>query len=184
MTTPLQTSIQERSFDSPSQSRSQVDKAPYGMNLTQAEEMTLQRAFDVFCNGKEYLVVGDLKEVFDELLTESSNQKASIRSRSLQRLSDRLASLEAYQRLSRAQYLALFVPEPKEDPIQHLFQLFDIENKGYIDVEDLTRVAAELGEAEITDDELQDMIDRYATDGRVTLQQFQSMLEQKLFTEI
>jgi len=41
-----------------------------------------------------------------------------------------------------------------------VFRLFDIEGKGYITVDDLERVAIELGEHDMTMEEIHEMIDR------------------------
>ena len=51
--------------------------------------------------------------------------------------------------------------DTKED-IMHVFNLFDHDASGKITIEDLRRVAEELGE-EITDDELRNMISRADT---------------------
>lgn len=194
MSMTLQSSIVERSFDSPSSHENVQDTVnkslvhpKMAMNLTKAEEASLQRAFDLFSEGRGYIVVGELRDILDELVEEEVTndiKDGTIRSRNLKRLSDQLQSLEAYQHLSREEYLQLFLPDKNQNPMQHLFELFDIDKKGYIHVQDLQRVAEELGESDLSSDELQEMIDRYATDGRVNIEQFQSMLEQKLFQEI
>jgi Ca2+-binding EF-hand superfamily protein len=42
----------------------------------------------------------------------------------------------------------------------HVFRLFDLDGKGYITIQDLERVASELGEHDMTREELEDMIKR------------------------
>jgi Ca2+-binding EF-hand superfamily protein len=53
----------------------------------------------------------------------------------------------------------------------HVFELFDIDGKGYILVQDLERVANELGEQDMTREELEEMIERARSKqkGKVTL---------------
>ena len=84
----------------------------------------------------------------------------------------------------------------------YVFSLFDIDNKGYITVDDLERVAMYLGEQDMTREELAEMIDRGRTssgtgggeadseddeggggagDGRVTLAQFTNIMTTKLY---
>jgi len=52
----------------------------------------------------------------------------------------------------------LTTEEDTNSEVHSAFQLFDVDDKGYINVRDLRRVAAELGE-DIKDDELQEMIE-------------------------
>lgn len=54
--------------------------------------------------------------------------------------------------------------DPK-DEILRAFGLFDTENKGYIDLDDLRRVARELGEG-LEEDELNAMIEEFDLDGK------------------
>lgn len=66
---------------------------------------------------------------------------------------------------------------------QHVFDLFDVDGKGYVTVEDLRRVALELGENDMTMDELQEMIDRARSkkSGKVTLKEFSKIMTVNLF---
>lgn len=54
--------------------------------------------------------------------------------------------------------------DPREE-IERAFELFDSEQKGYIDFEDLKRVARELGETGLEEDELRAMIDEFDLEG-------------------
>ena len=87
----------------------------------------------------------------------------------------------------------------------YVFSLFDIDNKGYITVEDLQRVAMYLGEQDMTRDELMEMIERGCNanstssigggseggndddesgseqEKRVTLEQFTNIMTTKLY---
>jgi len=71
-----------------------------------------------------------------------------------------------------------------EEEIRLAFQLFDPEQKGTITLQDLRRVARELGEA-MTDDELQAMIEEFDQDGdgSIDINEFALIMKQtRLFT--
>ena len=55
--------------------------------------------------------------------------------------------------------------DPREE-IERAFELFDAENKGYIDLEDLKRVARELGETGLEEEELRAMVEEFDLEGR------------------
>jgi Ca2+-binding EF-hand superfamily protein len=76
----------------------------------------------------------------------------------------------------------LTTAEAEASPAARVFRLMDVDGKGYIDVKDLQRVAADLGEA-MEEDELEEMIARAASmpEGRVTLADLEAVLHQKLF---
>jgi Ca2+-binding EF-hand superfamily protein len=64
----------------------------------------------------------------------------------------------------------------------HVFRLFDLDGKGYIDLQDLQRVALELGEHDMTHDELHEMMERAANSkGKVSLEDFTRMMTMNLF---
>lgn len=98
-------------------------------------------------------------------------------------------ALETLQRLptdgtlSMAEFTSLFSNKKDMDEMQRVFCLFDVENKGYIELKDLKRIAEELGEA-MAIDELQDMVDRADPDqdGRVTVEDFTKLMTMKLFS--
>ena len=54
--------------------------------------------------------------------------------------------------------------DPREE-IERAFELFDSNNKGYIDMEDLRRVARELQETGLEEEELRAMIDEFDLEG-------------------
>jgi Ca2+-binding EF-hand superfamily protein len=76
----------------------------------------------------------------------------------------------------------LTTAEAAASPAARVFRIMDVDGKGYIDVKDLQRVAADLGEA-MEEDELEEMIARAASmpEGRVTLADLEAVLHQKLF---
>lgn len=75
----------------------------------------------------------------------------------------------------------LFVNGDNANDLTHIFGLFDTEKKGYISKENLARVAENLGE-DLTDAELQEMMDRAGTNGEVRPDEFHSVMTKKLFS--
>ena len=67
----------------------------------------------------------------------------------------------------------------------HVFRLFDLDRKGYISTNDLQRVAYELGEYDITREELEEMIQRGDSnqEGRVYLSEFSKIMNLNLFQQ-
>jgi len=76
--------------------------------------------------------------------------------------------------------------ENNQPNFQHVFDLFDVDHKGYITAEDLHRVALELGEHDMTMEELQEMIDRAKSKktGKVTLKEFSKIMTLNLFQKM
>ena len=72
--------------------------------------------------------------------------------------------------------------DTKED-IQKIFELFDDDKTGYISLQNLKRVARELGETNLDDAELLEMIERADTDhdGQISSEEFYSIMTQKTF---
>lgn len=62
--------------------------------------------------------------------------------------------------------------------MERMFVMFDTGKKGYISLEDLQRIAGELGET-MTTEELQEMI---GDSGRVNLEQFTTIMNKNLWT--
>jgi centrin-1 len=71
--------------------------------------------------------------------------------------------------------------DTRED-ISKVFRLFDDDNTGQITLRNLRRVARELGET-MTDEELQEMVDRADSngDGNVSLDDFYNIMTKKTF---
>lgn len=72
--------------------------------------------------------------------------------------------------------------DSRED-IQRVFNLFDVQNRGYISFEDLRRVSKELGET-MTEAELREMIERADGDhdGNVTAEDFFKIMTKTTFS--
>jgi len=93
-----------------------------------------------------------------------------------------MASTTLQQRLQQTEDMGEEEDETASN-CRHVFNLFDTDGKGYITVEDLHRIATELGESDMTSEELQEMIDRASSKktGRVTLKEFSKMMTLNLF---
>ena len=72
--------------------------------------------------------------------------------------------------------------DTKED-IQKIFELFDDDKTGYISLQNLKRVARELGETNLDDAELLEMIERADTDhdGQISSEEFYTIMTHKTF---
>ena len=72
--------------------------------------------------------------------------------------------------------------DTRED-INKVFRLFDDDSTGSVTIKNLRRVARELGET-MTDEELQEMIDRADSNGdsSVTMDDFYNIMTKKTFT--
>ncbi|KAJ9639635.1 uncharacterized protein PV06_03084 [Exophiala oligosperma] len=71
----------------------------------------------------------------------------------------------AFQRIAAQR---IFERDPG-DEVERAFLLFDPQQRGYIEAEDIRRVARELGETGLEDDEIQAMIDMFDYDGTGTV---------------
>ena len=87
---------------------------------------------------------------------------------------DKMLSMDEFTQL-------VMRPDPQDNrsDLQRTFDLFDVEGKGYIDANDLRKVASELGEV-LDDMELNEMVERASSSGRVHLQDFEAIMTRKL----
>jgi centrin-1 len=152
-------------------------------SLSQAELEDLHDAFQLFdTENKGIVAVTELREVLQSLALESGiPSKNSIMSRiflAMKKLpDDQNLTLDHFIRL-------LTAPDPndKRDEIQKVFDMFDVDNKGFIDQEDLRKIAGELGET-MADEELEEMILRAASNGgKVTMEDFTEIMTKQLFS--
>ncbi|EEB05694.1 hypothetical protein SJAG_00719 [Schizosaccharomyces japonicus yFS275] len=59
---------------------------------------------------------------------------------------------------------------------EQAFQLFDVAGKGFIDLEDLRRSCAQLGE-DLTAEQLESMLELAGSNGRVSREEFEKLWE-------
>ena len=149
--------------------------------LSRSELQDLRDAFALFDTEKKgVLAVRELKSVLQELNTEENASSST-----LQRLHALLSSLPEGEDsfLSLDDFIQLMTtpnPSDSRDEMQKVFELFDEDKKGYIDAQDLRKVAQDLGET-LNNDELGEMVHRVSQDGKVTIEQFRDIMNKKLF---
>jgi Ca2+-binding EF-hand superfamily protein len=152
-------------------------------SLSQTELEDLQDAFQLFdTENKGIIATKELREVLESLALESGiPSKNSIISRIVLATKnlpdDQNLTLDDFMRLMTA-------PDPndKRDEIRKVFDMFDVDSKGFIDLEDLRKIAGELGETMATE-ELEEMIHRSAsTDGKVTMEDFTEVMAKQIFS--
>jgi Ca2+-binding EF-hand superfamily protein len=164
--------------------------------LSHSEWQDLRDAFVLLdTQNKGEISINELRSVLQELEKEQGAAAASCTgssSNNLQRLlsslentdtpmlcDDRLLTLDDF-----VQLLTTPNPDDTRDEIEKVYELFDLDAKGYIDVADLRQVAADLGEYGMTDAELQEMVHRVtgSTTGKVSIDQFRDIMNKKLFS--
>lgn len=147
---------------------------------SQCELQNLRDAFDLLdteSNGD--ILVDDLRNTLEELRT-LKNDNSSASTRNIQCLLVSLQSFTSDARLSLCDFVSLLTsPSPLhlKDDIETIFNLFDTSGKGYINMEDLRSVAQDLGERNVSDSEIHEMIQRISSSGRVTLDQFREIMK-------
>jgi Ca2+-binding EF-hand superfamily protein len=152
-------------------------------SLSQAELEDLQDAFQLFdTENKGIIAVPELREVLQSLALESGiPSKNSIMSR----IFLAMKKIPDDQNLTLDDFIRLLTepdPNDKRDEIQKVFDMFDVDNKGFIDQEDIRKIAIELGET-MADEELEEMIQRAASnDGKVTMEDFTEVMTKQLFS--
>jgi Ca2+-binding EF-hand superfamily protein len=153
-------------------------------SLSQAELEDLQDAFQLFdTENKGIIAVSELRKVLQSLAEESGlPSKNSVMSRIVLAIK----KIPDDNNLTLADFIRLLT-EPdandKRDEIQKVFDMFDVDNKGFINLDDLRKIASEeLGET-MADEELEEMIERAASnDGKVTMEDFTEVMTKQLFS--
>jgi calmodulin len=151
--------------------------------FSQKELQDFQASFDLFDTDQEGTISADeLRNVMLSLQGKDTYPH-------LQTLLTNLAEYtEDDDRLDFADYLALMERRTsgsdEEHPLAYVFSLFDVDGKGWITVQDLERVAIELGETDMTRQELQEMIERASSlnQKEVRLEDFEKMMTANLFS--
>eukprot|EP00934_Nitzschia_sp_Nitz4_P008334 Nitzschia sp. Nitz4//scaffold46_size129759//110082//110893//NITZ4_003521-RA/size129759-augustus-gene-0.26-mRNA-1//-1//CDS//3329552655//8324//frame0 len=187
---PALESITESNNDSVnSPPRPSAVSPPSTDGFSQLELQELQEAFELFDrDGTGEVTVGPLRRVLESL----EQGTAEGRYPYLERLLVPLSELADEETLDFDAFLTLMAStsiqqgygrEEGASPFQHVFDLFDLDGKGYIAVEDLERVALELGEQDMTREELEEMIERAHTSqsGQVTMEEFSKLMTLNLF---
>jgi Ca2+-binding EF-hand superfamily protein len=171
--------------------------------LSTSELQELRDAFALFDTEQTGKIsTKELRSVLRELQQESdalpSSTSSSLSSSSshLRRLASSLdgvlAKSDDQLLLSAEDFVRLLTtPNPADtrDEIEKVYDLFDANGKGYIDLQDLRQVAKDLGEHSMSDVELQEMLHRASSssssssDGnKVTIDQFRDIMNKKLFS--
>lgn len=131
-----------------------------------AEEDEIRNAFQLFDpQGTGRISVQEVREALED---------GSARSQALLKKlpSDVTLNLEQFSKLLTQRH------DDELNDMERMFVMFDTGKKGYISLEDLQRIAGELGET-MTTDELQEMI---GDSGRVNLEQFATIMNKNLWT--
>lgn len=164
--------------------------------FSQQEIRELKHCFDLFdVEGTGSIAVESLRSVLESMLA-TDKQSFPHLDEILRLLSDRpdteLLDFDDYLSLMASTSLQQRLQsdtnndENDQPNFQHVFDLFDVDHKGYITAEDLHRVALELGEHDMTMEELQEMIDRARSKktGKVTLKEFSKIMTLNLFQKM
>jgi Ca2+-binding EF-hand superfamily protein len=180
--------------------------------FSQMELQELHESFQLFdIDNTGSISVGDLRSILKTLQSEQMQQQqtSSLCYPHLEKLLLRMADWGDEEELTLEDYMNLVASTTISGAMMqrdeyngeengdhhnyaHVFQLFDLEGKGYIELQDLERVALELGEHDITREELQEMIERAIStpsgklqqqqQPRVSLNEFTRIMTMNLFS--
>eukprot|EP01083_Nonionella_stella_P031053 85060_1 len=148
--------------------------------VSQDEIAELREAFDLFDTEKTGTIeITELKHSMNALSYDRKNKM-------IHQILNKLDNLKQ-DRIDFEEFLDLMTArisdKDSKENINKVFELFDDDGKGHITVEDLKKVAINLGE-EMSDEELKEMIDRADTDnkGYVNTDEFFNIMTKKTFT--
>lgn len=147
--------------------------------LTQNEIEELRQAFDLFdTNGNGKIDVKELRSAMQSLGFDTKNPTIYQMIQDIDKSSGTEVNFDEFLNLMTSR---LAGSDTKED-IQKIFDLFDDDHTGYISLQNLKRVAAELGE-NMDDAELLEMIERadFDRDGQISPDEFFTIMTQKTF---
>lgn len=147
--------------------------------LTQNEIEELRHAFDLFdTNGNGKIDVKELRSAMQSLGFDTKNPTIYQMMQDIDKSSGTEVNFDEFLNLVTSR---LAGSDTKED-IQKIFDLFDDDHTGYISLQNLKRVAAELGE-NMDDAELLEMIERadFDRDGQISPDEFFTIMTQKTF---
>ena len=183
--------------------------------LTQLELEDLQAAFTSFeiDPSTQTIAMKDVMEIVQELSSSTKNQdvlvlleryRKSMSSETVDENNDSNNNSNAFpERCTFDEFVQLLVHPTDDNDDENtvytkLFRQFDTDNKGYITVADLQRIATDLGEHDLTNNDLQEMIQRATTttssnrsskesdqddvvNDKVTLDEFTAIMNKNLF---
>jgi Ca2+-binding EF-hand superfamily protein len=168
--------------------------------VSQSELDDLRQAFQLFDTEKGKILLKDVRTVLESISNKSSVTTNTNNNTTLNRVIARVRSLSDKnnnndtQQLSMSEFIQLMTqsdPNDKRSEVRKVFDLFDVDRKGYINVDDLGRVATDLGEV-MDRQELQEMIQRAssssslssssASSGKVYPQDFEAVMSKRLFS--
>jgi len=173
-----------------------------GDGFSRAELYDLEESFKLFdVYGEGSVQVGDLRNILGVLQQEQQSVNANDTSfyyPHLNTLLHRLSELSDEDNLTMDDYVKLMSStsitndnvEDNDNHFARVFRLFDVDGKNFITVSDLQRVAIELGEHDMTMEEVQEMIDRakrnnnkngIVDDGKVYIDDFTRIMTSSLF---
>jgi centrin-1 len=155
-------------------------------SITSAEEEVIRHAFQLFdTDGVGQVSVKEIREALEE----GGSERAKSLLKCLPKGDDKEEGGSSY--LTLDEFLSLFTQRLHDDDddddtvddMTRMFRLFDKDRKGFIEVKDLKRIAADLGES-MTEMELREMIDRGSSheQGKVTLEEFTAIMTKKLWS--
>lgn len=154
---------------------SSATASPDRPELTRSEIEDIRVAFELFdTEGKGKIESKDLQEVIESLGLAKHNAA---------NLVDILGKESSELDFDRFVTLLTMRMGDDKDDLRRVFDLFDENQTGYITIDDLKRIAADLGEA-MSEEELQEMIDRADTQekGKVSPEEFYTIMTKKLFS--
>lgn len=148
--------------------------------LTEDEVNELRQAFDLFdTDGNGVIDPKELKAAMQALGFEAKNQ---ILFDMIDNFDKNEAGIINFEQFLDIMTSRIAGNDTKED-VQKVFNLFDEDKTGYITLQNMKRVAKDLGET-MSDAELLEMIERADTDedGQISPSEFYSIMTKKSFT--
>ena len=147
--------------------------------LTEDEIEEIKEAFDLFdTDGSGNIDPKELRAAMQSLGFEAKNQTIFQMISDLDKNKSGAIDFEEFLDMMTAR----MSDKDTRDDIGKVFRLFDDDTSGSITLRNLRRVAKELGET-MTDEELQEMVDRADSngDGAVSMEDFYNIMTKKTF---
>lgn len=159
-----------------SRGKSPAKKAPEPTNLTEDEIREIKEAFDLFDSDNSGTI--DPKEINAALASLGQDRTPTI-FRLLSGVEELGASITFDDFLGHIS--ERLGNRNSKDGIQRIFDLFDSDGSGSINVKNLARVARELGES-MTEEELQEALGKVSADKKaMTIEDFYTVMTKKIY---